>query len=80
MARPRVKAPKCFMIVSGDSIINLETTEEREKAIRRAKFEKDYKRNKKVFSCITKSLDLVNFSDSFAQEIASFKRKKLQTV
>ena len=27
----------------------------REKAIRRAKFEKDYKRNKKVFSCITKS-------------------------
>ena len=80
MARPRVKAPKCFMIVSGDSIIELETKEQKEKAIRRAKFEKDYKRNKKIFSCITKSLDLVSFSNNLANEIADFKQKKLQTI
>ena len=77
MARTRINTPKCFMIVSGDSIINLETSEEREKAIRRAKFEKAYKRNKQIFRGITKSVDLLNFSNDFAEQIKQFKQKQI---
>ena len=73
--RPRI----AMAIVSsnGDTVVRRETHESCEKNKRRAEFEKNYARNKAIFSCIkTKTPNLVEFSNNVANAIAEFKKSK----
>ena len=73
--RPRI----AMAIVSsnGDTIVRRETYESCERNKRRAKFEKNYARNKAILSCIkTKTPNLVEFSNGVANAIVKFKNSK----
>ena len=65
------------MIVDNSAIISLETEEQREKALRRAKFEQSYKKRKKIMSGIEKTPDLNKFADNLAMQIAEFKSRRM---
>ena len=69
----------CMAIITANnsgSIVRREDKAQLEKNQRRAQFEKDYKKNKRVFSGIEKNSELVNFSNNLAREIEMFKQSR----
>lgn len=73
--RPRFNIP--VISISGSTVMMREPKSSQEKGIRRANFEKQYKKNQVVFMCIKKTPELQQFSNKIAAEIAEFKKQKL---
>ena len=76
--RRRINTNKCFMVVSLDgTITSLESPEEREKSLRRAKFEKDYKKKQVIRAKVGKlSTELEAFSLGIEEQIAKFRANR----
>jgi len=71
--RPRINQ---ITTCANTSLNFYQSKERQEKDKRRAEFERNYNKNKKVFAGIEKSVELVNFSNNLAREIEMFKKSK----